>query len=242
MWQADNIFRSMNIAQHIPNSLTLINLLLGTMGVIAMENGRVEAALLLMGICLVADILDGAIARKLGISSPLGVQLDSLADVISFGVLPTMMLYYMGSRFGDGSVGQVAIALLASLNAASAGFRLARFNVDERPREYFWGLATPAGAMLVAGWLWAQHIDRDYGFGVADGSWLLVIIILFLVVAYQVPLRLPGLKSPRMGLIIAAVLGIAVVAGLFIIGPISIPAGIILYVLTGIANLLFRWY
>jgi CDP-diacylglycerol--serine O-phosphatidyltransferase len=232
----------MIIARQIPNTLTLINLLLGTMGVIAMDNGFVETALILMGICLVADILDGAIARMMKISSPLGVQLDSLADIISFGVLPTMMLFYLGSRFWDGSPGQIGIAVLASLNAASAGLRLARFNVDERPREYFWGLATPSGAMLVAGWLWAQHIDRDYGFGVAERPWGLVIIILFLVVAYQVPLRLPGLKSPKNGLIIATVIGIAVVAGLFILGPISIPAGIMLYFFTGVLNLLFKWY
>lgn len=235
--------RDMNfLVRQIPNTLTMINLLFGTLAVIAMTNDRIPTALLLMGICLVADILDGAIARKLKLANELGIQLDSLADVVTFGVLPGMMLFYMGSRYGGAFPDQVAVAILGSLNAASAGLRLARFNVDERPREYFWGLATPAGGMLVAGWLWAQHIGRDYGFGVADKPWLIIIITLFLVVAYQLPTKLPGLKSPRTGIIIAAVLVVMIIIGFFTIGPISIPAGIILYYLIGVVNYAGKWY
>src|SRR5688572_21838626 len=143
------------IIRQIPNSLTLLNLLLGNVAIIAMTLDKVPTALILMGVCLIADILDGAIARKLKVSDELGIQLDSLADVVSFGVLPGMMIFYMGSRYGGSNLDQVVVIVMAALNATSAGLRLARFNVDERPREYFWGLATPAGAMLVAGWLWA---------------------------------------------------------------------------------------
>src|SRR5688500_2746863 len=128
-----------NILRHIPNTLTLLNLLLGTMAIIAMANGKVMTALTLMAICLLADILDGAIARKLNVAGEIGIQLDSLADVVSFGALPAMMLYYMGSKYGGDSMDQIVVAVLASMNAASAGFRLARFNVDTRDRKYFWG-------------------------------------------------------------------------------------------------------
>lgn len=230
------------LLRQLPNTLTLLNLLLGTMGVIAMTVDRIPTALILMGICLVADILDGAIARRLKISDELGIQLDSLADVVSFGVLPGMMIFYMGSRYGGGTPDQTTAAVLGAMNAASAGLRLARFNVDERPREYFWGLATPAGAMLIAGWLWAQSIGRDYGFGVGDMPWLIVIISLFLVVAYQAPVKLPGLKSPRAGIMIAAGLGVLTVIGLFTLGPISIPLGLILYYLIGLVNYATKWY
>ena len=131
---------------------------------------------------------------------------------------------------------------MGALNATSAGLRLARFNVDERPREYFWGLATPAGAMLVAGWLWAQYIGKDYGFGVAEMPWLIVIIPIFLAFAYQLPVKLPGLKSPKTGLVIAAIIAISVAIGVFTIGPISITAGILLYYIVGLANYTGKWF
>jgi CDP-diacylglycerol--serine O-phosphatidyltransferase len=232
----------MKLTHQIPNILTLTNLLLGMLAIIALTNALIPTVILLMGISLLADILDGAIARKMGINSALGVQLDSLADVVTFGVLPALMIFYCGARFGGGTPGQQVIAVFASLSAVSAGLRLGRFNVDERPREYFWGLATPAGAMLVASWLWAQYTGRDYGFGVADMPWLGVIIPVFIAIAYQVPLKLPGLKSPRKGLLIAGLLAILTLAGLFIIGPISITIGIIVYVLLGLFNLMIKIY
>jgi CDP-diacylglycerol--serine O-phosphatidyltransferase len=232
----------MKLVHQIPNVLTLSNLLLGVLAIIALTNALIPTAIILMGCSLLADILDGAIARRLGIDGSLGVQLDSLADMVTFGVLPAMMIFYCGARYGGGSPGQEMIAIFASLSAVSAGLRLGRFNVDVRPREYFWGLATPAGGMLVASWLWAQHTSQDYGFGVADMPWLGVLIPVFLMIAYQVPLRLPGLKSPKRGIITAAVLAFATIIGLFIIGPISITLGIISYVLLGILNLIIKWY
>jgi len=71
----------MNLLRHIPNALTLINLALGTLAIFALGNDLVQMALMLMGGCLLADALDGAIARKLGVAGGLGVQLDSLADI-----------------------------------------------------------------------------------------------------------------------------------------------------------------
>src|SRR5688572_33046369 len=123
------------ILRQLPNTLTLLNLLLGTMAIIAVTLNMIPAALILMGVCLLADILDGALARRLKVSDELGIQLDSLADVVSFGVLPAMMIFFMGSRYGGGNPDQVAAAVLGAMNATSAGLRLARFNVDERPRE-----------------------------------------------------------------------------------------------------------
>jgi len=212
------------------------------LAIIALTNALITTAIILIGCCLLADILDGAIARRMGVAGELGIQLDSLADVVSFGVLPAMMIFYCGARYGGGTPSQQIIAVFASLSAVSAGLRLGRFNVDERPREYFWGLATPAGAMLVASWLWAQHTDRDYGFGVAEMPWLGVVIPVFIMIAYQVPLKLPGLKSPKPGIITAAVLAIATLIGLFTIGPISITIGIVSYVMLGMLNLIIKWY
>lgn len=235
-------FAAMKLARHIPNALTLTNLLLGTMAIIALTNALISTAMLLMAGSLVADVLDGAIARKMGNSDGLGIQLDSLADMVTFGVLPAMMIFYCGARYGGGTPGQEMIAIFASLSAVSAGLRLGRFNIDVRPREFFWGLATPAGGILVAGWLWAQHTGRDYGFGVADMPWLGVIVPLFLMISFQIPLKLPGLKSPRAGIITAIALAVATLIGIFTLGPIAVPAGIVAYVFVGLLNILLKWY
>lgn len=232
----------MKILHQLPNALTLTNLLLGSMAIIALTNALVPTVLWLMAGSLIADILDGAVARKLGVSDGLGIQLDSLADMVTFGMLPGLMIFYCGSRFGGGAPTQQMVAVFASLSVVSAGLRLGRFNIDTRPREYFWGLATPAGGIMVAGWLWAQHIGRDYGLGMSSMPWLGVLVPVFLMVMYQVPLRLPGLKSPKAGIYTAAMLAVATVIGLFILGPIAIPLGIVGYVGLGLLNLVVKWY
>lgn len=212
------------------------------MAIIALTNALIETALLLMAGSLVADVLDGAIARKMGQAGGLGIQLDSLADVVTFGALPAMMLFYCGARYGGGTPGQETTAVFAALSAVSAGLRLGRFNLDTRPREYFWGLATPAGGILVASWLWAQHTGRDYGLGVSDHPWMGVLVAVFLVIAFQVPLKLPGLKSPKAGMITLVILALATLVGIFLIGPMAVSIGIVVYVGLGVVNLLLKWY
>ena len=235
-------FDLMKILNHLPNTLTLLNLTLGTLAVITMSLDLVPTTLMLMGGCVVADVLDGAIARKLGVAGGLGIQLDSLADIVSFGVLPGVILYFMGSKYGGEIPGPALLAGCAAVSTASAGLRLARCNIDERTRKYFWGLSTPAGAMLVAGWLWAEYADRDYGFGFSEIPFLALMISLFLIVSYHIPLRLPNLKSPKSGFVTASFLIISALIGVFTIGPICIPLAILLYVLLGVLNLALKWY
>ena len=231
----------MKFINQLPNALTLTNLTLGTMAIFAMINNNVPLALLLMGGSLIADALDGALARKLGVASGIGVQLDSLADLVSFGVLPGVMIYFLGTK-NEGFPSHFIIGIFAALTTASAGLRLARFNVDTKPREYFWGLATPAGGILVAGWLWADFIDHNDGFGFSEFPLLTVFISLFLIIFYHVPLKLPSFKSPRTGLVTATLVVILVGIGIFTLGPISIPLGVLIYVGLGLLNLVLKWY
>lgn len=228
--------------RYLPNVLTLTNLLLGTLAIIALTHGQVAQVMGLMAGSLLADILDGAIARKLGVGGGLGIQLDSLADMVTFGVLPALMIYYNGVTYASSWSGAWMFGFFAALSAVSAGLRLGRFNVDERPREFFWGLATPAGAILVAGWTWAQYSGHDYGWGMAGKPWLGLVIPIFLAVAFQVALKLPGLKSPKAGLITAGTLAVAVVVGFMMFGAIAIAAGMMGYVMVGGANLILKWY
>ncbi len=95
---------------------------------------------------------------------------------------------------------------------------------------------------MVAGWLWAQHTSQDHGFGISDQPWLGILVPVFLMIFFQVPLRLPGLKSPRSGIITLVVLALLTLTGLVLIGPIAISAGIVAYVLLGLINLVIKWY
>src|SRR5678815_1229453 len=87
----------MKVVQNLPNVLTLSNLLMGTIAILATFQPNFLLVMYLIGGCLLADIMDGALARKLGVDGPLGIQLDSLADVVSFGVLPAVLYYHMAT-------------------------------------------------------------------------------------------------------------------------------------------------
>lgn len=132
----------MNIIKHIPNTITSMNLLCGVLGVIASLNGRIEQAFLLMILASVFDFCDGLAARLLKAYSDIGKELDSLADDVSFGVLPAVMLFMVCTT-------QVPIVrYIPLLLAAFSALRLAKFNLDERQHSSFIGLPTPACAMI----------------------------------------------------------------------------------------------
>ncbi len=138
----------------IPNVITLANLLSGMLAVVFLVYGQPEAAVRLVLVALFADFLDGAVARWLKVDSPLGKQLDSLADVVSFGVAPAVMLYGLISAGYSGNAWPSAMdyaALPAFLLAPFAALRLGKFNLDVRQSEAFIGLPTPASALFVCG-------------------------------------------------------------------------------------------
>lgn len=232
----------MKTKSQIPNFLTLCNLLLGTIAVIGNAYFDYYTILYLMAGCLVADILDGMIARKLGVSGGLGIQLDSLADVVSFGVLPAVIVSKFSLQL-PGYEGKYIVAqIFAAMIAVSAGLRLARFNIDTRPREYFWGLPTPAGAILVAAVGWSVFIYQDFEMGQVMHPILCILLPLFLVIFYQVGLKLPGLKSPKNGLITLGVIALLTAGAFLKFGPLGLAMGMVGYVVVGLINLLIKWY
>ena len=134
----------MKIVKCIPNTITSMNLLCGVLGVIATFSGRMDAAFCLMLAAAVCDFFDGFSARLLKAYSDIGKELDSLSDMVSFGVLPSLMMYSLVNQMNPGS--WLRFAPLAV--AVFSGLRLAKFNVDERQTESFIGLATPSCAIL----------------------------------------------------------------------------------------------
>ncbi|OQX79368.1 MAG: CDP-diacylglycerol--serine O-phosphatidyltransferase [Bacteroidetes bacterium 4484_249] len=144
----------MNMKQHIPNSLTLFNLLSGCIAIVFAFNNQLTAASWLIGIAAVFDFFDGFAARLLKVSSPIGKELDSLADVVSFGVVPGVIMYKLILLSSNVPLFEVLeiniIPFVAFLIPMFSALRLAKFNIDERQTDSFIGLPTPANAILIA--------------------------------------------------------------------------------------------
>ena len=129
-----------------------MNLLCGVVGVIFTLQGRPDTGFLLMLCGAVFDFFDGFAARMLKASSGIGKELDSLADVVSFGVLPSVML------FQAGGTGILFLRYFPIVLAAFSALRLAKFNLDERQHESFLGLPTPAAAMVCGSLAYHVHV------------------------------------------------------------------------------------
>lgn len=131
--------------KHIPNALTCANLLCGCLGIVGIiENWGVATAWFVWAAC-VFDFLDGFMARLLKVSSPIGKELDSLADMVTFGVLPGILVFNMIKDVSDSNWLPYAALLIPVCSA----IRLAKFNVDERQVSGFIGVPTPANALFI---------------------------------------------------------------------------------------------
>ncbi len=135
------------IVRHLPNSITCLNLLSGVMSIICAFQDEFDKALLCMLAASVFDFLDGFAARLFKAYSDIGKELDSLADLVSFGVAPALIYYNYLEGFSEISL---YVTLLPLLIAAFAALRLAKFNLDTRQTENFLGLPVPAAALAVA--------------------------------------------------------------------------------------------
>ena len=145
----------MRITKHIPNTITSMNLLCGALGVIFTFQGALHIAFYLMLAAAVCDFLDGFAARLLKAYSPMGKELDSLADLVSFGLLPSMMLH---RRLVEGGMTGF-VAYIPLVICVFSALRLAKFNIDDRQSENFLGLPTPACAM----WCGSLVFAADHG-------------------------------------------------------------------------------
>ncbi|MBK9328447.1 MAG: CDP-alcohol phosphatidyltransferase family protein [Sphingobacteriales bacterium] len=186
--------------KHLPNSLTLLNLFFGCLGIVACSKHEYNLVALFIGLALLADFLDGFAARALQVKSELGGQLDSLADMATFGVLPGMMLFsiittksnlmgigaavHQSYSFSENYVGFAGFAY-----TLFACLRLAKFNSDTRQTENFIGLATPAGAIFVLGFymqyflIWQHESNWDYVIYSHLAAIIVPFILAFLMIA-----------------------------------------------------------
>lgn len=180
--------------KHIPNAITCCNLMAGCIATYHAFHGSFTLALLFIVVGAVFDFFDGMSARLLGVSSPIGKELDSLADVITFGFAPSAMIFSFLKGLYEGTGPRCTsplelvftplggIASIAFVMAAFSALRLAKFNLDERQTTSFIGLPTPANALLwgsiiVGAGDWIRTLDFAPGImllGVAISCYLLV--------------------------------------------------------------------
>ena len=189
--------------KQIPNLFTLLNLVFGCMAIVAiLKNGivvrqtiegekifdlpqNIVMASVFIGLSAVVDFLDGFVARLFNATSALGKQLDSLADVVSFGVAPSMILFQLLfiSYVGDENGINISEWVLfpAFFLAAAAAFRLAKFNVDETQTTFFKGVPTPAVGLLIASFpLVYWFSDSAVAFSLLTNKWFLYVLIITL--------------------------------------------------------------
>lgn len=132
--------------RHIPNFLTCCNLLSGCIGIVLSFHGNLEYAVYLIWLAMVFDFADGMAARLLNVKSAIGKELDSLADNVTFGVLPAILMFLI---LQDKTTNEWLPYIAFSIAVFSA-LRLAKFNVDTRQEESFIGLPTPANALFIS--------------------------------------------------------------------------------------------
>ncbi len=137
--------------KHLPNLITLINLFCGINASILWLNDDQNLALYFIIIAALADFLDGFVARMLKVSSEVGKQLDSLCDLVSFGVFPSIIIYQILANNHPIEEGINIYAVPAFIIAMGAAYRLAKFNLDYRQTEDFIGLNTPSMTIFVLG-------------------------------------------------------------------------------------------
>jgi CDP-diacylglycerol--serine O-phosphatidyltransferase len=226
------------VLKHIPNAITSLNLVCGCLSIIAALNGELTLAAVYIGAAAILDFFDGFVARALKAYSEIGKQLDSLADVVSFGVAPGMIFYTLaGQCFApSGFCINMYIAFLIPIFSA---VRLANFNIDTRQSDSFIGVPTPANAMFIAS---IPFIIKYDTFGAAAVFTNHYFLILFPILsAYMLVAELPllALKFKSFGwsgnqfrwiLILTTIISVAVFQYL------GIALAIVLYILISIIH------
>ena len=216
----------MILRHHIPNACTLLNAFSGMAAIFFLSQGEIDIALIFWGACYVFDGLDGVLARSLQAESNLGKQLDSLADAISFGALPTYFLFILCEA------GDTLLSLGCTLYMLGVIVRLARFNIAESKTIFFQGLSSPLGALFV-GWV---------GIGLAPLPLicypLLAGLLAFLMNAPLFLLKTKGFQYvPRHFLMFAGfVLVLGIGLQLLFETSLLIPLGLLLYLLLSLTT------
>ncbi|WP_304141625.1 MULTISPECIES: CDP-alcohol phosphatidyltransferase family protein [Mesoflavibacter] len=246
----------MNIKAFIPNFITLLNLLCGSIAVVFVVNNHFTLAAIFVFLGIFFDFFDGLLARKLNVQSELGIQLDSLADMVTSGLVPGLIMYkllelatntngititddWSDSLYWSG-VNVSFLPFLGLLITLSSAYRLARFNIDEDQQTYFKGLPTPANALLVLSLpLILEFQNNDLINATILNPWFLVVLTLLSTYLLNSPIKLFALKFKSYGFKTNAVRYIFLILSvvlLIVLQFAAIPLVILLYILLSLFN------
>ena len=226
----------------VPNIITLCNLLCGCFSIVAsLVVGDFTLALIFILASAVCDFFDGFTARLLKQYSDIGVQLDSLADMVSFGVAPSAVMYAFACQaptlFVLNDVVAHIIVYVPFIMAAFSALRLAKFNIDETQHETFEGLPTPANALFCASFVYAAISSGK----AVEVEWIALISVVMAALLVS-PIRMFSFKLKSFGwqqnksLYIFLVLSLVV---LLTLGVYSVPVIIVLYIVISTSGWLF---
>lgn len=240
-------FAHNDMKKNIPNIITAINLFCGCCALACIFYGQFFNAFLFTFVGAWADYLDGLVARSLKVKSELGKQLDSLADMVSFGVVPGAIIYMllvsgMTKNFEPFPQYLILAGLPAFLVTVFAAVRLAKFNIDTRQSEDFIGLNTPACTIFTLGLMLMYHYD-SYGLrSLVSSPWFLystVVVLSYLLVA-ELPMFSFKFKSFKWkGNEMRFIFLLLSLLFLIIFKEVALSLVIVMYVLFGIFGLLF---
>lgn len=238
--------------KHIPNFVTLLNLFSGCIAIIFAVNGSFITASVFVFLGIFFDFFDGLLARKLNVQSPLGIQLDSLADLVTSGVVPGIIMYKLiASAAGDDSVFIIndnwnlpmdwvgselsILGLVGLLIPLASAYRLAKFNLDEDQQSYFKGLPVPANTLLILSLPLILHFQFSISVSnLFSNVWFLVGLSLLSCYLLNANIKLFALKFKtwafQPNLIRYIFLGVSVIV-LVVFQFIAIPIIIGLYIL-----------
>lgn len=240
----------MTIRKYIPDAITSMNLACGTVGVVFAFESRIDLAFMMMLAAAVFDFFDGFAARALGAYSDLGKELDSLSDLVSFGVLPSVMMY---NTMVSCTWSRDIWCMLPLILAVFSGIRLAKFNVDERQHLSFIGLPTPMAALLCASMCCYVAYEPWSALAVwCSSKWFLPVVALVLSVLLlsEIPMfsmkfakgqaAEKVVKMKRISFLVEAAIAIALVFAFGLSWPLAFTAITALYILKNVAYAIFK--
>ena len=233
----------MNIKKHIPNLITLLNLFSGCIALVFALNKDFDLAFYFVCLGIFLDFFDGFFARLFKVSSPLGLQLDSLADMVTSGVVPGVVMYQMianSSAFPTMNSDVVFYPFLGFIITLGSCYRLANFNIDTRQTDSFIGLPTPANALFILSLpLVLKYSDSIIILELLTNHWLLMVITLFSAYILNAEIPLFSLKIKKFNItdnVLQIVFLSLSLLFLLFFEYLGIPIVIIFYVLLSVLN------
>jgi CDP-diacylglycerol--serine O-phosphatidyltransferase len=241
--------------RHIPNALTLLNLFCGCVAVILSVNNHFVTAAFFVFLGIFFDFFDGFAARKLNVQSELGLQLDSLADMVTSGLVPGIIMYkllaltvvselvvdknwasnYMGIEFN-----LPILPLLGLLITLASAYRLAKFNLDEDQQTYFKGLPTPANTLLIISLpLIIEFQNSNVINSIILNKWFLVILTILSCYLLNSGIKLFALKFKNYSFkdnAIRYIFIILCILLLIVLNFAAIPVIILLYIIMSVLD------